>query len=183
MAHPAWPVELLRGVLDRVIAETGESQAALAALIQMDPSQISRWRSGKSRPSFDSLERFADAVKAAHPYLTVTKRELLSGGGYSETLADTSEHQPKQAGDLPRIGADDWWVTTPPDDLWLGLNWGDLDRAERWVWHIPNTSPAIRMRLFKALQMERGFEIDAEMERRGLDRDANPRHVNGANGA
>jgi transcriptional regulator with XRE-family HTH domain len=183
MAHPAWPVDLLRELLDRVISETGANQAALAALVSMDPSQISRWKSGKSRPSFDSLERLADAALAAYPQLTVTKRELLSGGGYQEVLADASSSDRQPVRELRALGPDDWWVTTPPPDLWLGLEWEKLTLEERWVWHTPNTSRETRFRLYMAVRMEREYELQAEMERREVDGGANSRLRNGTKGA
>ena len=155
------------GGISRLADDAGISRAAL-----------SRIMSGQADPSIETLRALGDTL--GHTLI-----EMLEFAGLIEpeerAAHEAQADHPSSA--LPQISPDDWWVTTPPEDLWLGINWGDLDITERAIWHLPNTSPALRLRLFRALQMERRFEMDAEMERRGIDRDASPRQVNGANGA
>lgn len=188
MARPAWPVAHLRDLIDRVLEETGASQAALAALVPMDASQMSRWRSGKSRPSFSSLESFADAVKASYPHITVTKREILSGGGYGETLGpEASSESPGSP--TAQIGPDASWAATPPDDLsreqlkrdW-NVDWDSLTLAERHAWHTPMVD--LRTRYMMAATAKAFLAADAEAYRmaHSLDRGSNSQFRRGANG-
>lgn len=152
--------------------------ARFAADTGLSPATASRTVNGKQEPSTDTLRRIGKLWG-------IPFTEMLEFAGLIEP-EERAAHEAKAdhpSRSLPQIRPDDWRVDNPPDDLWLGLNWDDLDYAERCVWHIPNTSREIRFRLFKALQMERGFEVQAEMERRGIDRDANHRHINGANEA
>jgi transcriptional regulator with XRE-family HTH domain len=168
MPRKGYPIAGPRaGGISRLADDAGISRAAL-----------SRIMSGQADPSIETL-------RALGGTLGYTLIEMLEFAGLIEP-EERAAHEAKAdhpSSTLPQIRPDDWRVDNPPDDLWLGLNWEDLDYAERCVWHIPNTSREIRLRLFKALQMERGFEIEAEMERRGIDRDASPRQVNGTNGA
>lgn len=86
MAQTSWPVEEFRELLDRILSKTGLSQGALAALVPMDQSQLSRWKSGGSRPKYDTLATFADAIERAHPDIGISKQEILSAGGYGDTF-------------------------------------------------------------------------------------------------
>lgn len=186
MTQPDWPVERFRVLLDRILEQTGLPQGKLAALVPMNQSQFSRWKSAKAKPKFESLAAFAEAVERDFPQLGISKREILSSGGYGDTL-DGSEPAgglpAHPSDDLPRIGAEDGWVKDPPPDLWLGLVWEDLTLAERMIWHLPNTSPATRLRLMRALQNELEAEIAAERYGQGLDVRADRQRGRGVNGA
>lgn len=81
-----WPVKEFRALLDRVLSKTGLTQGALAALVPMDQSQLSRWKSGDSRPKYENLSAFADAIEREHPDTGISKREILTSGGYGATL-------------------------------------------------------------------------------------------------
>lgn len=86
MAPHDWPVHRFRELLDRILEKTGRSQVALAALVPMDQSQFSRWKSGASRPKYESLAAFADAIEREFPHIGITRREILAAGGYGDTL-------------------------------------------------------------------------------------------------
>lgn len=84
MAHsPAWPVEAFRALIERILDETDLPQAGLAALVPMDPSQLSRWKSGSSRPKFESLVALGETLKAKYPHVGVGPNELLESAGYA----------------------------------------------------------------------------------------------------
>lgn len=84
MAQPAtWPVQRFRATLDRILDETGLPQAGLAALVPMDQSQLSRWKSGSSRPKFESLKILGEALRAKYPSLGIGANELLESAGYA----------------------------------------------------------------------------------------------------
>lgn len=84
MAQPAsWPVQRFRATLDRILDETGLPQAGLAALVPMDQSQLSRWKSGSSRPKFESLVVLGEALRAKYPSLDIGPNELLESAGYA----------------------------------------------------------------------------------------------------
>ena len=155
------------GGISRLADDAGISRAAL-----------SRIMSGQADPSIETL-------RALGGTLGYTLIEMLEFAGLVEP-EERAAHEAKAdhpSSTLPQIRPDDWRVDDPPDDLWLGLDWEDLDYAERCVWHIPNTSPAVRLRLFRALQMERRFEREAAEERRGVDGEANSLRRNGTKGA
>lgn len=86
MAQPEWPVDRFREMLDRILKQTGLTQGDLAALVPMDQSQLSRWKSGSSRPKYDNLSAFADAVEASHPSIGVSKQEILASAGYGASI-------------------------------------------------------------------------------------------------
>lgn len=146
--------------------------ARFAADAGLSPATASRTVNGKQEPSTDTLRKIGKLWG-----IPFTEMLVLAGQAVDHGRRVSANN------DAPRIGADDWWVTTPPDDLWLGVDWEKLTLEERWVWHTPNTSRETRFRLYKAVQMEREYEIQADMERRGIDRDTNHRQANGANGA
>ncbi|MEV4179879.1 helix-turn-helix domain-containing protein [Streptosporangium canum] len=79
---PSWPVDLLRALLDRILDETGMSQSQLAALVPMDQSQLSRWKSGGSRPRFESLVALGEALREKHSHLNIGPDEFVIAGGY-----------------------------------------------------------------------------------------------------
>jgi transcriptional regulator with XRE-family HTH domain len=155
------------GGISRLADDAGISRAAL-----------SRIMSGQADPSIETLRALGDTLG----YALI---EMLEFAGLIEpeerAAHEAKADHPNSA--LPQISPDDWWVTTPPEDLWLGINWPDLDITERAIWHLPNTSREIRLRLFLAYQTEREYEMQAEMDRRGVDGGTIPRQVNGTNGA
>lgn len=187
MAHPAWPVAQLRDLLDRIVGETGASQATLAALVPIDPGQMSRWRSGKSRPSFGSLGRFADAVLAAYPSLSATKREILGAGGYADVLGSSPDedvpHEPA------RIGPTEDWALAPPDGLtreqlrldW-NVDWDSLTLAERHAWHTPMVDLRTRYVMAATARAFLGADAEAYRMARGVDDRAVERPSTGVNG-
>jgi transcriptional regulator with XRE-family HTH domain len=94
MAEPAsWPVQRFRATLERILDETGLPQAGLAALVPIDQSQLSRWKSGTSRPKFDSLKELGEALRARYPSLQIGPNELLESAGYAppEPVAHISQ--------------------------------------------------------------------------------------------
>lgn len=92
----AWPVERFRATLDRILDSTGLSQVGLAALVPMDQSQLSRWKSGSSRPKFESLKALGEALRRKYPSLAIGPNELLESAGYAppEPVMRVSQHEP-----------------------------------------------------------------------------------------
>jgi len=80
---PGWEVARFRALLDRIQSETGLSQAGLAALVPMHQSQLSRWRNGASRPTYDSLTRLGRALQERYPHLGIGPEQLVVAAGYS----------------------------------------------------------------------------------------------------
>src|SRR4051794_7231788 len=91
---PSWPADRFGALLSRILSEAALSQAQLAALVPMDQGQLSRWKSGKSRPQFDSLTALGAALQAKYPALGVGPDELLAAAGYdSRSIADSATAQ------------------------------------------------------------------------------------------
>ena len=156
------------GGISRLADDAGISRAAL-----------SRIMSGQADPSIETLRALGDTLG----YTLVQMLEFAGLIEPDEQKAHDSGQQPHPSDGLPHIGADDWWVENPPPDLWLGLVWADLTRAERMIWHLPNTSPATRLRLMRMLQNELEAEVAAEHYGRGLDARPDRQQSRGANGA
>lgn len=74
----SWPVDALRQLLDRILDETGMSQAQLASLVPMDQSALSKWRSGSSKPKHESLVAMGVALSQFHPKLGLGPDDLVS---------------------------------------------------------------------------------------------------------
>lgn len=66
---PRWRPDALRTLVDRVLKETGMSQAQLAALVPMDQSALSKWRSGTSKPKYEGLVSLGAALRDQFPQL------------------------------------------------------------------------------------------------------------------
>jgi transcriptional regulator with XRE-family HTH domain len=134
MAHsPAWPVDRFRATLDRILDETGLSQAGLSALVPMDQSQLSRWKSGSSRPKFESLKILGEALRAKYPSLDIGPNDLLESAGYAPPepvirVGQVELHAPEATSADVRV--------TQPDDSEVSMDealatLGDLTSNER----------------------------------------------------
>jgi transcriptional regulator with XRE-family HTH domain len=84
----AWPVDRLRALLDHVHNETGLPQAQIAALVPMTQSQFSRWKSGSSRPKYESLLTLGESLRKRFPDIGVGPDELLTAAGYTTKPED-----------------------------------------------------------------------------------------------
>jgi transcriptional regulator with XRE-family HTH domain len=71
-------LELLAQVKD----QTATSYEELARLSEVSPSNFSRWRDGKTQPSFEALRRLALAVRKKRPDLDGTMRDLIEAAGF-----------------------------------------------------------------------------------------------------
>lgn len=74
---PSWPVDRFRELIDHILRETELPQAQLAALIPMDQSQLSRWKSGSSKPKPESLQSLGKALALQYPELGIGPAELI----------------------------------------------------------------------------------------------------------
>ena len=103
----AWPVARFRATLDRILSETDLNQTSLAALVPMDPSQLSRWKSGSSRPKFESLAALGEALRSKYPTLAIGPNELLESAGYAppEPVMRVSHQEPSDATEHVGSGA------------------------------------------------------------------------------
>lgn len=75
---PSWPVDRFRELIDQILRETGLPQVQLAALVPMDQSQLSRWKSGSSKPKHESLQSLGEALAKQYPDLGVGPEELIA---------------------------------------------------------------------------------------------------------
>ncbi len=151
--------------------------ARFAADAGLSAATASRTVNGKQEPSTDTLRKIGKLWD-----IPFTEMLEIAGLVEPEERAAHEAQADHPSSPLPQISPDDWWVTTLPDDLWLGLEWEKLTLEERWVWHTPNTSRETRFRLYMAVRMEREYELQAEMERREADGGANSRLRNGTKG-
>jgi transcriptional regulator with XRE-family HTH domain len=103
----AWPVARFRATLDRILDETDLNQSSLAALVPMDPSQLSRWKSGSSRPKFESLKALGEALRRKYPSLAIGPTELLESAGYAppEPVFQVSQQEPSDTPEAVSSGA------------------------------------------------------------------------------
>lgn len=80
---PDWPADRFKALIDRTLDETGLNKAQLAALLGINPSQVSRWTNGSTRPRFDNLVALGNALNARFPALDVSVTDVLAAAGYS----------------------------------------------------------------------------------------------------
>lgn len=79
---PDWPADRLKALIDRIQDETGLNKAQLAGMAGINPSQLSRWTSGATRPQHKSMVDLGEALKARFPGLGVDGRALAAAAGY-----------------------------------------------------------------------------------------------------
>lgn len=77
-----WDSARFGALIGRLLRETGRSQRALAALGPVDPSLLSRWLSGSTRPSFENLQTFITGLRREYPRLDDLVPELIDAAGY-----------------------------------------------------------------------------------------------------
>lgn len=87
---PDWPSDRFKALIDRILDETGLNKAQLAALLGINPSQVSRWTNGSTRPKFDNLVGLGESLKRRFPAINVGAAELLAAAGYS-AVRDSEE--------------------------------------------------------------------------------------------
>ncbi|MGW4406583.1 helix-turn-helix domain-containing protein [Nonomuraea sp. NPDC004702] len=80
---PDWPADRFKALIDRILDETGLNKAQLAALVGINPSQVSRWYSGATRPRFETLTGLGAALRDRHPQLRLGPADLTAAAGYS----------------------------------------------------------------------------------------------------
>lgn len=166
----AWPADRFRVALDRILDETGLNQTEIAALVPMDPSQLSRWRSGSTRPKFDSLVALGDALRSRYPRLNIGPNQLLEAAGYAppdvsvaqvSQVRVTSPAGPNSVtlagGGGPDITVD---LTADPDaDLLTALGVDRLDELpfdERIIAMMDHYTVGARIRAIKGLRRDPG---------------------------
>ncbi|TYB69645.1 helix-turn-helix transcriptional regulator [Nonomuraea sp. PA05] len=74
---PSWPVDRFRELIDQILRDTGLPQVQLAALVPMDQSQLSRWKSGSSKPKPESLKALGEALAEHYAHLGIGPDELI----------------------------------------------------------------------------------------------------------
>ncbi|WP_433520058.1 helix-turn-helix domain-containing protein (plasmid) [Nonomuraea sp. CA-143628] len=98
---PDWPADRFKALIDRTLDETGLNKAQLAALLGINPSQVSRWINGSTRPRFDNLVALGNALNARFPNLDVTVADVLAAAGYS-IGGPATESAPAVAHEFPK---------------------------------------------------------------------------------
>jgi transcriptional regulator with XRE-family HTH domain len=78
----AWDGAAFGRLIDEIRTRTGLSQAAMARLADMDPTRITRWRSGDVRPDYDSVVRLATGITTAFPATVDVVPGLFAAAGY-----------------------------------------------------------------------------------------------------
>ncbi|WP_433330112.1 helix-turn-helix domain-containing protein [Spirillospora sp. CA-294931] len=94
MRNQPWPSATFAELLERILEETGMSQVDLAGMIPIDPSQITRWKSGSARPGFDKIQALGAGIRERYPGLRLGEPELLAAAGYTPL-------RPEPAPELP----------------------------------------------------------------------------------
>lgn len=87
---PSWPVDRFRDLIDHILRETGLPQVQLAALVPMDQSQLSRWKSGSSKPKYESLQSLGEALAERFPDLGIGPEELIASVYPREATMDAA---------------------------------------------------------------------------------------------
>ncbi|MFI7691711.1 helix-turn-helix domain-containing protein [Nonomuraea sp. NPDC049655] len=87
---PSWPVDRFRELIDHVLRETGLPQVQLAALVPMDQSQLSRWKSGSSKPKYESLQSLGEALVERYPHLGIGPEEMIASVYPREAVMDAA---------------------------------------------------------------------------------------------
>ncbi|MEO3869428.1 helix-turn-helix transcriptional regulator [Nonomuraea sp. B12E4] len=87
---PDWPADRLKALIDRILDSTGLNQAKLAGLVGINPSQVSRWINGSSRPKFETLAGLGIALQARYPSLGIGPEELTASVYPREAAMDAS---------------------------------------------------------------------------------------------
>ncbi|WP_338070996.1 helix-turn-helix transcriptional regulator [Actinomadura bangladeshensis] len=111
MRNQPWSPATFKALLERILAQTGMTQAELAALIPMHPSQITRWKTGRARPEYDRLKTLGAALRERHPGLRIGEAELLAAAGYGVGRSSTDRNEPQPAGET--IDYPSWAVGDP----------------------------------------------------------------------
>lgn len=99
---PPWPADAFRALLDRILDETDMSQVQLAALVPMDQSQLSRWKSGTSKPKYESLIALGKALQLRYPALGLGPDEVASVV-YSGAADDTPTEPKPRISDAEKV--------------------------------------------------------------------------------
>ncbi|MFB4280785.1 helix-turn-helix domain-containing protein [Nonomuraea sp. MTCD27] len=96
---PSWPVDRFRELIDQILRDTGLPQVQLAALVPMDQSQLSRWKSGSSKPKPESLQALGEALVERYPHLGIGPDELIDTVYPRDTteVVDRDDSQGKRA--------------------------------------------------------------------------------------
>lgn len=96
---PTWPADRFKAFIDRILDETGLNKAQLAALVGINPSQISRWTNGSTRPRFDTLAALGQALQERFPRLDAGPLAILAAAGYSTDPQELQESEPTPLAD------------------------------------------------------------------------------------
>ncbi|MBY5992344.1 helix-turn-helix domain-containing protein [Ferrimonas balearica] len=91
MALPTQPTEASL-ILDKAMAETGLSVAQVAALFNVHPESIRRWRRGNVQADGPAL-----AMLRAMLIAKLDVRAMIALGDYNQTLGKESERPPEEA--------------------------------------------------------------------------------------
>ena len=141
----------------------------------LSPATASRTVGGQQEPTIDTLRKIAQLWDLRLGQLMVIA-ELVT----PEELGDISGETAKL---LAGLASESDWVNTPPEDLWTGLIWETLSLGERYLWHLPDSSREMRMRLAMAYQALMEAEAKVERLQRGDEPLPNPVQLREANGA
>lgn len=81
--HTPWDGTRFRELIELALGESGLSQRELAVMAHVSHSQISRWKAGLHRPSYDNVTALAAALAQAAPELSDMSGPLLAAAGYA----------------------------------------------------------------------------------------------------
>lgn len=151
---PNWPADRFRDLMERILSETGLPQAQLAALVPMDQSQLSRWKSGSSKPKFESLQALGEALQAQYPELGIGPDDLTASV-YPSGEQPQSPDEPSPSEHSEDAEEDD----SPISPYIKGL----LERVDQRLAEV-NEQLAEQSRQIKELRREQGS--DGEDQRR-----------------
>ncbi len=109
---PNWPVDQFAALIDRILGATGLNKAQLASIAGMNPSQLSRWIGGSTRPRFESLVTLGEALKARHPQAGVGPQDLVRAAGYDVSIDASDAAALAEAASVTELPA----LDIAPDD-------------------------------------------------------------------
>lgn len=170
MRTHTWDPEGFAATLEAIKKRAGLTEAQLAVYAGISRSQMNRWSRSENQPAFGSLSPLVNNLVAQHPTTAGLAAKLVAAAGYGV------EFEPGEVDEASAATA------TPPVDLWPGLEWDDLDEAERMIWHLPGTNPATRLQLMRIYAvLEKEMPETTRRIREGHDSDsATHRRANGA---
>jgi transcriptional regulator with XRE-family HTH domain len=114
-----WDAAGFTDLIGKIRESAGLKDSHLAKLAGVDPSTISRWRRGQTRPDADAVRKLMDGLARRHPETAQLTAGLYDAAGYGVVNLEP----------LPDLVADNWddetvrviWAADVPQDARIGM--------------------------------------------------------------